>query len=80
MSDLEHEDVTVTLTADEAVVLFEFLQRFSDTGKLTIEDQAEKRALWNLCCVFQKALVSPFDASYSEVLRAARNRLRDEEG
>jgi len=79
MVDPKNDDVTVTLTADEAVVLFEFLRRFSDTDKLTIEDQAEERALWNLCCVFEKGLVVPFDVSYPEALQAARNRLRDEE-
>jgi hypothetical protein len=79
MSDSKTNDVTITLTADEAVVLFEFLSRFSDTDKLTIEDQAEERALWNLCCVFEKCLVVPFDADYSDALQAARDRLRDEQ-
>lgn len=79
MADLENDDVTITLTADEAVVLFEFLQRFNNTDKLTIEDQAEERALWNLCCVFEKTLVVPFDMSYPKALQVARDRLRDEE-
>jgi hypothetical protein len=79
MTDPKNDDVTSTLTADEALVLFEFLQRFSNTDKLTIEDQAEQRALWNLCCVFENALVIPFCTSYSEALQAARDRLRDEE-
>jgi hypothetical protein len=79
MSNPETDDVKITLTADEALVLFEFLQRFSNTDKLTIENQAEQRALWNLCCVFEKALVIPFFSSYSEALQAARDRLRDEE-
>ena len=78
MTNLNNDDVTITLTADEAVVLFEFLSRFSGTDKLAIEDQAEERALWNLCCIFEKSLVVPFDVSYLEVLQAARNRLRDE--
>jgi len=37
-------DVAITLTANEAIVLSAFLQRFSNTGKPTIEDQAEERA------------------------------------
>ena len=40
MDERPNHDVTITLTSDEAVVLFEFLRRFSDTDKLTIEDQA----------------------------------------
>jgi hypothetical protein len=38
----------------EAVVLNEFLCRFSETDHLTIEDQAEQQALWNLQCLFEK--------------------------
>ena len=79
MVDPENDDVTITLTSDEAIVLFEFLQRFSNTDRLMIEDQAEERALWNLCCIFEKTLLVPFDSSYQEALQAARNRLRDEE-
>jgi hypothetical protein len=71
-------DVQLTITADEAIVLFEFLQRFSNTDKLVIEDQAEERALWNLCCVFERNLLAPFDKEYSELLQEARDRLRDE--
>jgi hypothetical protein len=78
MSDLKNDDVIIALTADEAVVLFEFIRRFSDTDKLTIEDQAEERALWNLCCIFEKSLVIPLKDSYAETLQAARVRLRDE--
>lgn len=79
MTDPKNDDVTITLTADEAVVLFEFARRFSDTDKLTFEDQAEERALWNLCCIFEKNFVVPVDVAYSDALQTARDRLRDEE-
>ncbi|MBC3873973.1 hypothetical protein [Undibacterium flavidum] len=78
MTNTLNDDVTVTLTSDEAVVLFEFLRRFSDTDKLTIEDQAEERVLWNLCCIFEKASVLPLEANYPQALLSARDRLRDE--
>jgi hypothetical protein len=71
------EPVTVELTGDEALILFEFLSRFSDTDTLSLEDQAEARALWNLLCLLQKQLVEPFRANYQELLRQARDRLRD---
>ncbi|MES2820894.1 MAG: hypothetical protein V4812_18120 [Pseudomonadota bacterium] len=74
----QSDSVLIPFTEDEAVVLFELLQRFSNTDKLTIEDQAEQRALWNLCCVFEKHLSLPSEESYPEVLQAARERLRDE--
>ncbi|GIU50345.1 hypothetical protein TUM4438_35970 [Shewanella sairae] len=50
------KQVELKLTEDEAWVLFEFVRRFSDSDKLDIEDQAEQRALWNLCCTFETTL------------------------
>lgn len=70
-------DITITLTNDEAVVLFEFLSRFSETDKLTIADASEKQALWNLCCVFEKKLPEPLCANYDEILERCRSKLRD---
>lgn len=73
------DPVPVFLTADEALVLHELLQRFSITGSLLLEDQAEERALWNLCCLLESRLAEPFSGSYAEALQAARKRLRDPE-
>jgi hypothetical protein len=69
--------VQIELTTDEALVLFEFLQRFSESDALTLEDQAEQRVLWNLCCVMEKTLSEPFAVNYAELLAQARDRLRD---
>jgi hypothetical protein len=77
----KHRDipkVQIALTADEAIVLFEFLSRFDESDALTIVDQAEARALSNLLGLFQKQLVSPFQHDYLEQLQRARNRLRDD--
>ena len=70
--------LSISLTPEEAVVLFEFVRRFSDTDTLSIEDQAEERALWNLCCVFEKHMNLPMEGSYADILKMARERLRDE--
>ena len=68
----DENEVTISLTVDEAVVLLGLTQRYSETNQLTIEDQAEQRALWNLCCLLEKA---DKDSAISfEVSRAA---LRD---
>ena len=69
--------VQLSLTSDEALVLHELLQRFSGSGALNLEDQAEERALWNLCCLLEKELLKPLSASYPQALEAARSRLRD---
>ncbi|PHQ15126.1 hypothetical protein [Marinobacter profundi] len=72
------DEIQLKLTEDEAWVLFEFVRRFSDTDQLSIEDQAEQRALWNLCCVFEKTLHQAQDISYEKFIAQCRDRLRDE--
>ncbi|MES2153552.1 MAG: hypothetical protein V4510_00260 [bacterium] len=67
---------SIPLTDDEAFVLFDWLQNFSDTGSVAFRDQAEKRALWNLCSVLEREL-APFQADYPRALQAAQERLRD---
>jgi len=71
-------DVQISLTADEAVVLFEFVRRYSDLDDLTIVDQAEQRALWNLCCVLERGALAPLAGDWPDLLQQARDRLRDE--
>lgn len=46
--------VEIRLTQEEAVVLDHLLRRFCTTERLTVEDQSEQQALWNLQCVFEK--------------------------
>jgi hypothetical protein len=75
---VHNESVQIEITKDEALVLFEFLARFSETGTLELVDQAEERALWNLSCVLEKILVEPFCPDYLDIIKAARDRLRDE--
>lgn len=78
MDPQKPDTVLIPLTRDEAVVLFEFLRRFSETDRLSIEDPAEQRALWNLCCVFEQHASSSFEQDYPAFLEAAREKLRDE--
>ena len=52
----EPDDVVLRLTHDEALVLSDYLARFSQTDSLEFKDQAEQRALWNLECLLEKEL------------------------
>ena len=72
-----NDSIDINLTKDEAWVLFEFVRRFSETDKLKIEDQSEERALWNLCCVFEKKLHQDGNLEYLEFIKQCRERLRD---
>ncbi len=73
------EGVTIELSGEEALVLFEFLSRYSDEKKLEIVDQAEQRVLWDLCCILERQLVAPFKAEYADLLSRAREHVRDAE-
>ena len=70
--------VTIELTADEALVFFELVPRFSDFDPLDIVDQAEEMVLWGLQCSLEKRLVEPFLPDDRERLGQARDRLRNE--
>jgi len=71
------EKISLELTSSEALVLFEFLSRFSDDDELKLEDQPEERVLWDLCASLESILVEPFAENYIELLEKARAEVRD---
>ena len=76
---MSQEKIAFEISRDEALVLFEFLSRFSEKGALSIEDTAEERVLWNLVAILEKSLPEPFRADYIEILESARASLRDKQ-
>ena len=78
--DTNSREVTVTLSADEALVLDSLLARLPDRGPLEVGHPAEFRALWNLHAKLEEVLVEPFDRDYDQLLASARERLTDREG
>ncbi len=69
---------TIELTKNESIVLFDFLSRFNDNlSKEFIEDQAEERVLYDLECMLEKHLVEPSKSEYNEIVKNARNEVRD---
>jgi hypothetical protein len=71
---VEQAEVEIRLTPAEIVVLFEFLHRYTESGRLAVEDQSEQRALWNLLCILERVILpgSPYPD-----LEHARASLRD---
>lgn len=69
--------VQLNLTRDETIVFFEFLSRYTNTGKLAIEDQSEQRVLWDLCASLETELHEPISRDYDAVLERARASVRD---
>lgn len=72
---MSEETVTLTLTYDQALVLFEFFARFQDTDGLAFAHPAEYLALSRIAAQIDKAGVDMFDPDYGELLAAARARV-----
>lgn len=69
--------ISIDLTEDEAMVLFEWLSRINKSNDLDFEDQAEQRVLWDLEALLEAALAQPFRTNYDQLLADARERVRD---
>lgn len=75
------EDVTIQLTGDEALVLFDLLHRWEDDEQVSAPRHgAEQVALWNLSAGLERVLVDPFSPNYGQLLSEARARLTPTEG
>ena len=73
--------VTLELSADQALVLFDWLARTSDAGQpVSFVDQSEQRVFWDMECMLERVMVEPFSADYASLLEAARSRVRDNSG
>jgi hypothetical protein len=73
------DTITLTLSKDESLVLFELLSRFSgsdDANVMRLDDESEGVVLQNLTCELERQLVEPFQPNYSRLLDDARARLR----
>lgn len=72
--------MTVALTKDEALVVFELLSRWQDEDRVSEpRNEGEHVALWNLCAVLENELVEPFDPRYSKLVAEAAARLTPED-
>lgn len=72
----ESADVTISLTADEALVLFDLLHRWEDDDRVSAPQHAsEQVALWNLSALLERELRQPFDPQYNGLVSDARTRL-----
>lgn len=74
------DEITIKLGKDEALVIFEFLSRINEKElKEIFEDQAEQKTLWILEGQLEKQLIELFKPEYKDIVREARNKIRDEE-
>lgn len=71
------EPVTLHLSRDEALVLFEFFARFDEDDLFRLRNNAEFVAFMRMAGQLEKALVEPFQSNYGELLASARERLAE---
>jgi hypothetical protein len=72
------DEISLGLSRDQSLVLFEWLARTGNAGEpVGFEDQAEQRVLWDLEAAREAALTEPLNADYRAKLEAARGRVRD---
>ena len=77
---MNKEIVNIKLMKDEALVLFEFLVRFNEKKyEKVFENQAEQRVLWNIEASLERLLAEPFSTDYSEIIKKARETIRDKD-
>lgn len=75
MSD---SSLSLSLSRDHALVLFDWLSRFNESRRAAFEDQAEERVLWDLQATLESILPEPLSSHYDQLLAAARERVRDD--
>jgi hypothetical protein len=69
----------IELQGDHALVLYDLIARLNATGKMTFEDQAEQRVLWDLESELERHLTATFATDYDSQVKKARARVRDTE-
>jgi hypothetical protein len=73
-----NKNVSLTLSDDEALVLFAWLSKFNEEEHPSLfQDQAEQRVLWDLECVLEEVISVTFDKDYLNILSKARENIRD---
>jgi len=75
----DKEDLAIRLTRAEAIILEEFLDRTEESRRSLFVDQAEQRVLWTVHAQLEKGLWELFAPEYVELLRLARDSVRDHE-
>ena len=63
--------VSIELTGDEALILYDWLTRFNQEADPGCVDQAEQRVLFDLESMLETALVAPFQDDYAKLLAKA---------
>jgi hypothetical protein len=75
---MSHNDVTISLRRDEALLVDSFLRKYTDNDLLQ-PDKSETQALYNLACIIEQQLPELLDPEYKDILGAARKQIFEED-
>jgi hypothetical protein len=68
--------ISITLSENEALVLFDWLSKFNDNEKYEFEDQSQERVLWDLEAKLEIKL-PVFERNYPLMVENAKQDVRD---
>jgi hypothetical protein len=69
------DSISIQLTQDEALVLFEYFARFAEKDEWCLRHNAEFCAFSRIAGVLESALVAPFQPDYADQLERSRERV-----
>jgi hypothetical protein len=80
MDEVPAQNVTLTLSHDEVIVLFNWLHRLEDDNQFErlAMDKAELVMLWNLNAATESAVDKVFSPAFKSDLDAAKARLLED--
>ena len=64
--------IVIQLTREQALVLYDWLWRADESGRLPIGHEAEQSVLWTLEGELERLLVEPLHKDYVGLVEAAR--------
>ena len=79
MDARNNDELLLTLTQNEALVLYDWLVRFNESEEKQFDDRCEQRLLHDLEAVLEKNLTTVFSKDYAVLLDHARSMVRDTE-
>jgi hypothetical protein len=72
------DPITISLSKNEAIVLFEILSRSTELRSSIIQDKSEKAVFDQLCAGLKSILLEPFQPDFKETLKKAKQEIADE--
>jgi hypothetical protein len=66
------EEISLTLSKPEALVLFEWLAKVEPMGTTVFQHPSEERVLWKLQGQLESTLQEPFAPNYDDLVSQAR--------